>query len=525
VKLFAGLIDRLAHAPSADIKVALIADYLRRASDPDRGTALSMLAGDKDFRLLSGAMVRQLGASRIDPVLFNMSLDFVGDVAETKALLWPERASNHAVPRLHQIAEVLANTPRGERVDQVEQWLDTLDATERWALIKLVTGNLGVGVPPALSRASVAAFGGVEIGEIEEIWNSLERPFTPLFEWLEGRGPRPSIANTANFTPLMRAAPLNAETSRRLDPDGFALEWKCDGVRVQLSAQGGERRLYTNLGDDISDAFPEIIEAMGFEASLDGVLAVRGEGKTGTVDDLRHRLGRKPGSASRLERYPVQVQLFDLLFEGGEDLRGLPLDERRRRLEALFAREGPRHTDLSERVPFQDEKDLAKCHAMCRERGVRGLMLKRRDSPYAAGRASGDWLKWNRDPLIIEAVLMYARSGGSGRSSKNTEVTLGAWRDSAAGLELVPIARTSLDGGVEGGGGFDQWVRGHTVKRYGPVNEVEPLLVIEAAFDGIVRSKRHKAGLVLRDPTVRRVLWDKSAAAAGRLETLEQFKN
>lgn len=523
MKLFSGLIDRLAHAPGEDIKVALIVDYLRRAPDPDRGTALSILAGDMDFVRLSPALVRQLGASRIDPVLFTMSHDFIGDVAETKALIWPERASNHAAPRLHEVVAELANAGRAERVEQIEQWFDRLDGTGRWALVKLVTGRLAIGVSPPLLRASLAAFGGVEIAEIEEIWHGVERPFTPLFDWLEGRGARPSIAGTANFTPLMRAAPLAADEARGFDPGGYALEWTWDGLRVQLSARGGERGLYGSDGDDISGAFPEIVEAMEFEAVLDGVLLVARDGKIGAFDDLRHRLGRKPSSASLRDRYPVQVQLFDLLFEGAEDLRGFPLDARRRRLEALVAREGPRHMDLPGLVPFQDDKDLANIHATCRARGARGVMLKRRNSVYASGRAVGDWLNWRRDPLTADAVLMYVHGGVGGRSSRYREVTLGACRDRGAGPELVPVARTMLGGGVDGVAGFDDWVREHTVKRYGPVTEVEPSLALEVAFDGILWSKRHKAGLVLREPSLRRIHWDKSATEAVQLEMLETW--
>lgn len=523
MKLFAELVDRLAHAPSADIKRAWLVDYLRRAPDPDRGIALSLLVGDQDFTRLSPAMVRQLGASRIDSVLFTMSHDFVGDLAETKALTWPERASNHDVPRLHEVVGDLATLKRAEVVEQIETWLDTLDATERWALLKLVTGRLAVGVSSRLVRLSLADFGGAEIGEIEEVWHGLERPYTALFDWLEGRGERPFTRDKPTFRPLMRAQPVDADAVRGLDLAAYAAEWKCDGLAVQLSGRGGESRLYSSDGDDISGAFPEIIEAMRFEAVLDGVLLVARDGKIGSFDDLGIRLGRKAVSTSVRDTHPAHVRVHDMVFDGAEDLRGLPFDARRRRLAARVGSTDARYLSLSEPVLVRDHEDLAGLHAACRERECAGLMLKRRDSVYTGGEPTADWVEWIRDPLIVDTVLMYIQGGVARRSLVVSEITLGAWREAGTGLELVPVGKTMFDRRGQEDDRFEQWVREHTVKRYGPVSEVEPILVVELACDGARRSTRHKAGLVLREPKARGIRWDKPAAGAGRLETLRRW--
>jgi DNA ligase 1 len=521
VKLFADLIDRLAHALSQDIKIVLLVDYLRRAPDPDRGFALSMLVDDLEFKPLSSAMIRRLGEGRIDPALFAMSHDFIGDLAETKALIWPDRASNHDVPTLPEVAGELAGLAREDVLEQIELWLDTMDATERWAFLKLVSGRLGAGVSPKLARMSLAAFGGVGISAIEEVWHGLERPYTELFDWLEGRNGRPSVENKPIFRPIMRASPLDMEKARELDLAAYVAEWKWDGLGVQLSARGQDRRLYSSAGDDISEVFPEIVEALFFDCVLDGQLLVGRAGEAGFYEGLRYRLSRKSVSASTLEVYPARVRLHDVLFDGSEDLRGLPFWSRRQRLEALVNRNDPPRMDVSELMPFQDHDDLTAFHNECRERGMAGIMLKRRDGPYVAGREKAGWFKWKREPLIIDTVLMYAERGRGAGSTRISEITLGAWRDSETGAELVPVGKTMFDANLADEDRLDEWIREHTVKRYGPVSEVERALVVELAFDGVLRSTRHKAKLVLREPMVLGVRWDRPATEAARIECLE----
>jgi DNA ligase-1 len=218
------------------------------------------------------------------------------------------------------------------------------------------------------------------------------------------------------------------------------------------------------------------------------------------------------------------LRLYDLLFEGEEDLRALPFAERRRRLEAWYGRERPAFMDLSPLIAFQTWDRLRDLRQGARDRGIEGLMLKRRDSPYLAGRPKGPWFKWKRDPLVADAVLMYAQRGHGKRSSLYSDYTFGAWREGPDGApELVPIGKAYFGFTDQELRELDRWVRNNTLERFGPVRAVAPGLVLEVAFDAVAPSKRHKSGLALRFPRIHRIRWDKPVEEADRLEALERL--
>jgi DNA ligase-1 len=298
-------------------------------------------------------------------------------------------------------------------------------------------------------------------------------------------------------------------------------EWKWDGIRVQAVHQGGEKRLFSRTGDDISSSFPDVVESIPEGAVLDGELLVVRDGEVAPFNDLQQRLGRKSVTPTMLKSHPAHIRLYDMLFEGCEDLRALPFIERRARLEAWHAAKGPPRTDISGIIDFGSISELEKLWAGARETGIEGLMLKRRDSPYIAGRPKGHWFKWKRAPLTLDAVLMYAQRGSGKRSSYYSDYTFGAWRNGDGGEpELVPVGKSYFGFTDEELKQLDRWVRNHTVKSFGPVRQVEPKLVFEVAFDSVHRSTRHKSGVAMRFPRIHRIRWDKPAAEADRLETL-----
>ncbi len=520
---FSQLLDRLLYAPQRTVKLKLMADYFTYAPDPDRGIALAALAGALDLKSAKPALIRQLGMQRVDPDLFGWSYDFVGDLAETVALIWPERPTNAAPPRLGEIPDQLAGLKTAEAGAQLERWLDTLDATGRWALLKLVTGGLRVGVSSRLAKTALADAFGTSADEIEEIWHGLEPPYEALFAWLEGRAPRPDMSDRAVFRPLMLANPLEEQELEKLQLADYAAEWKWDGIRVQLAARGGERRLYSRTGDDISAAFPDILDFVTFEGVLDGELLVVREGEVAPFNDLQQRLNRKRVTAKMLQQHPAHIRLYDILFDGTEDLRGLGFDKRRTRLEAFWDREQPERTDLSELVRFDGVAALEALRAGCRGEQIEGLMLKHRDSIYQAGRPKGPWFKWKRDALTVDTVVMYAQRGHGRRSSFYSDYTFGAWRDGEAGPELVPVGKAYSGFTDEELKKLDKWVRDNTVNRFGPVREVTQALVVEVAFDSVHRSSRHKSGVAMRFPRFHRIRWDKPAEEADRLESLEKL--
>ncbi|BBK41584.1 ATP-dependent DNA ligase [Allostella vacuolata] len=518
---FAALLDALVFTPQRNGKLRLLRDHFAETADPERGWALAALTGALDLPTAKPAMIRALVADRVDPVLFAWSYDFVGDLAETTALIWPgprdgARLRNAPPPTLSEVVEELRAATRAEVPALVAGWLDMLDATGRWALLKLVTGGMRVGVSERLAKTAVAGIGAVALEAVEEAWHALRPPYEALFAWVEGREGRPDIEAAARFRPMMLSHPLeDADLAAMLPPD-FAAEWKWDGIRVQIAATAGERRLFSRTGEDIGDAFPDVMAAVDFTGVLDGELLVVRDGAVAPFADLQQRLNRKTVGPKLLASHPAWVRLYDILLDGEEDVRELPFDARRARLEAWHAAHRPARMDLSPLIGFAEWPELVEIRTGARAAAIEGLMLKRRASPYLAGRPKGHWYKWKREPLAADCVLMYAQRGHGKRSSFYSDYTFGLWSDGA----LVPVGKAYFGFTDEELQQLDRWIRNHTIQRFGPVREVEPGLVLEIVFDGVQRSTRHKSGLAMRFPRVSRIRWDKPAAEADRLETL-----
>ena len=533
---FAFLLDRLAYEPRRNAKVRLIADYFRETPDPERGWALAALTGALSFRHAKPGMIRGLIMERADPVLFGLSYDYVGDLAETVALMWPGEPRANRVPPLSEIVEGLTSTAKLDLPRRLATWLDALDEVGRWALLKLITGSLRIGASARLAKTAVAALGDHKPDEIELVWPGLEPPYEELFAWVEGRGEKPSALDPAPFRPPMLAHPLEDADYRAFDPADFVAEWKWDGIRVQASAGRDEEgrhvaRLWSRSGEDVSGAFPDLIEALTFAGAIDGELLVLREGRVQSFNVLQQRLNRKSVTPKLIAEFPVHIRAYDLLVEGAEDLREKPFMERRARLEAFIARENNPRVDLSPIVPFADWDELAAARLDPAAAGagdsaaVEGLMVKRRDAPYVVGRPKGLWFKWKHDPMTVDAVLMYAQRGHGKRSSFYSDYTFGLWTEDDAGPQLVPVGKAYFGFTDEELVELDRFVRKHTINRFGPVREVshtEDLgLVLEVAFEGVARSARHKSGVAMRFPRVARIRWDKPPHEADRLETLE----
>jgi DNA ligase-1 len=322
---------------------------------------------------------------------------------------------------------------------------------------------------------------------------------------------------------VMLSHPVEDGDLDRLDPADFAAEWKWDGIRVQAAAEGGARRLYSRTGDDISGAFPDLAAALDFEGVLDGELLVRRpDGSVAPFGDLQQRLNRKTVTARQIAEFPAMLRAYDLLQEGGEDLRSLPFTARRARLEAFVARLDPARCDLSGLLPVTSWAGLAALRAAPPETVIEGIMLKRRDAAYVAGRPKGLWWKWKRDPNLIDAVLMYAQMGHGKRSGFYSDYTFGVWAPDGG---LVPVGKAYFGFTDAELAEIDRFVRNNTTERFGPVRAVraEPDhgLVLEVAFEGLNRSTRHKSGVAMRFPRINRLRWDKPPREADRIETLE----
>ncbi|WP_184000417.1 cisplatin damage response ATP-dependent DNA ligase [Sphingomonas kyeonggiensis] len=523
MRAFADLLDGLIYTRSRNAKLKLIGDYLRATPDPDRGWAMAALTGKLDLPAVKPALIRAMVEARVDPVLYAMSRDFVGDSAETIALLWPEPAvpPEDTTPlTLSHIVATLAGISKSDAPAILASMLDRLEADERFALLKLAMGALRVGISARLAKTALAQAFGLDVDAVEEVWHGLVPPYAPLFDWAEGRGAQPAARNVPVFRPFMLAHPLEAES---VDLADYAAEWKWDGIRVQLVHVAGETRLYSRAGDDITHSFPEIAASFAAPGVLDGELLVKGEfqgGEAASFNALQQRLGRKQVSARTLAEYPAFVRLYDILFDGEEDLRALPWTERRTRLEVFAPRLDPERFDVSAVIEAADFAALEEIRAGARDASIEGVMLKRRDSPYVAGRRAGLWYKWKRDPLIADCVLMYAQRGSGKRSSFYSDYTFGAW---TAEGELLPVGKAYFGFTDEELKWLDRYVRTHTVNRFGPVRETDKTLVLEVAFDSIHESKRHKSGLAMRFPRISRIRTDKPAHEADTIEGLRRL--
>lgn len=518
MKAFAALLERLVYTRARNDKLRLIADYLRETPDPDRGWALAALTDATDFPAVKSSTIRDTAATRVDPVLLKLSRDYVGDTAETVALIWPAREGVERTDiRLSEVVERLKGMSRSTVRTVLADLLDRLDASERFALLKLALGGLRIGISARLAKTAFAQAFDIPVSEVEEVWHALQPPYTALFEWAEGRAERPSLEEAAYFRPFMLAHPLEGDLPSL---DGWIAEWKWDGIRVQIAGTGNETRLFSRGGDEISAAFPEIVEAFDIEGVVDGELLVRGNaqgGEAGSFNALQQRLGRKTVTAKMLGESPAFVRLYDVLYDGREDVRTLPLIDRRKVLERVVAHLPTSHFDLSQTVEAESFEALGALREGARDANIEGLMLKRADSPYVAGRVTGLWYKWKRDPLTADCVMMYAQRGNGRRASFYSDYTFGCWSD---GGELLPVGKAYSGFTDEELVWLDKFVRANTVARFGPVREVKKSLVLEVKFDSIHASKRHKSGLAMRFPRISRIRQDKPADEADRIETL-----
>ena len=544
MKRFAALLETLILTPSRNAKIDAIVSYFSETPDPDRGYALAAITRDLTLKNLKASGLRALITGRVDPDLFAMSYDYVGDMAETIALIWPDDANQQAANTLPGVADFIAeieNCPKHDIDDLVAQWLDQASANERWAMIKLATGGLRVGVSARLAKTALAQYGGQELDEIEKIWHGLEMPYSALFAWLDGHGDKPQINANRTFHPMMLSNPLDAERDfERLEPAAYDAEWKWDGIRVQLvidTAGNGDdnsatARIYSRTGDDISTAFPDVTASLRGQAVLDGELLI---GQPANADSaaadtitrdpqpfnhLQQRLNRKQAAKTHLRDLPAFVRVYDMLFDGNADIRTLPLTARRDRLARFLKRHDNPRLDLSETLDFDSWPALA----ALRQKGTdgfghEGLMIKERDSSYVAGRPKGPWFKWKRDPRVIDTVMMYAQRGHGRRSSFYSDFTFGIWK----GNEIVPVGKAYSGFTDDELRALDKWVRAHTTNRFGPVREVEKSLVVELAFDSAHDSPRHKSGVALRFPRINRIRWDKPAGEADTLDTIRSL--
>jgi DNA ligase 1 len=488
-------------------------------------------------------------------VLFALSYDYVGDLSETVALMWPRASSplrtrsggegiktghnDPPTPTLTEVVTTLRTLGKTELPRQLARWLDELDETGRWALLKLVTGAMRIGISARLAKTAAAALGNKDPHDIELLWPGLTPPYLDLFAWLEGRSEKPVNLDPAPFRPVMLAHAIEDADFAGMNATDYIAEWKWDGIRVQAVAGRDTHdntlaRLYSRTGEATTKSFPDFMPSLRLPGVIDGELLVMRDGRVQSFNVLQQRLNRKVVSAQLTKDFPIHLRAYDLLGEGEEDLRTLPFAVRRARLEAFVRKLDDPRIDLSPTIPFDSWQALTAARADPASAGagedaqaVEGVMLKRREALYLPGRPKGEWWKWKRDPHIIDAVLMYAQRGHGKRSSFYSDYTFGVWTEGEAGDELVPVGKAYFGFTDEELLQIDRFVRRNTTDKFGPVRQVvheaDQGLVLEVAFEGLQRSSRHKSCGAMRFPRINRLRWDKPPREADRLETLERM--
>ncbi|MEL7428560.1 MAG: cisplatin damage response ATP-dependent DNA ligase [Pseudomonadota bacterium] len=520
---FSRLLDELYFTNSSNAKERILANYLASTPDPERGWAVAAIAGTLSFDLFKRSVSRNLIIERMDPELFALSYDYVGELSETIALSWPVSDEPVRMPVLPSLAEVIEGFKSRDKED-IRQYLiellDNMTPPQRWALLKLGTRGLRIGMSARSVKRTLANMKGVDLEEIEELWHALEPPYENLFAWIEGRQAKPDVSGTLRYLPVMLSHPLDEEKDlERIRPETHTVEWKWDGIRIQLASNGTETKIFSRTGDDISDSFPDLRDACNFNAVVDGELLIMKNGEIGSFNDLQQRLNKKKPAAKLMANSPAHIRMYDVLSINETNLRDLSLLERRQELEAFAAELDSARFSVSELLEFETHSDL---HALRDEAHasnglLEGLMVKRKDSFYVSGRPKHAWYKWKCDPLLLDAVLMYAQRGHGKRSSYYSDYTFGLWNKEG---QLLPIGKAYFGFTDEELKQLDNWIRTHKLQRFGPVQEVEKTLVFEVAFDSANRSPRHKSGYALRFPRISRIRWDKPASEANRLEDL-----
>ena len=565
MKRFAALFAQLDASTSTTVKLAALQDYLAQADAPDAAWAVYFLAGGKPRRLVRTGLLRELAAELADlpQWLFEASYQAVGDLAETIAQVLPMANAGDEASLSHWVCERLLPL-RGlsepeQRLRIAAQW-QQLDRQGVFLWVKLAGGGFRVGVSRLLVQRALAAHAGLPPGLIAQrmmgYTDGSSQPDAPAYQALiapvqEGSA---SLAGTGQPYPFFLAHALPAqpaEATLGLLAD-WQIEWKYDGIRAQLVRRGGQSWLWSRGEELLNESFPDVLQqlqSLPEGTVLDGELLVWQDQGPAPFSALQQRLGRKRVPAALLASAPAVFLAYDLLEQGGQDLRAFSLRERRARLESLLQGQA---VQCSPVLQAQHWAELDGLRQGSRERGVEGLMLKQLDSRYGAGRIKGEglWFKWKSEPMVVDGVLIYAQVGHGRRAGLFSDYTFGVWNRPPASaqeaqavieaiasrqalpaqpglplaeqpLQLVAFAKAYSGLSDRELSAVDAVVARTTIDKFGPVRSVRPSLVFELAFEGIVRSSRHKSGIALRFPRIARQRLDKPLHEAGTLADLQ----
>jgi len=522
MKRFAQLFSALDRTTRTNEKVEALAAYFRQAPSADAAWAVFFLTGNKLSKIVPSIALRDWvrEAAAIPVWLFDECYDIVGDLAETFSLvLPPSRAASEK--QLSRIVEdellPLSGLTLAERKERMLRLWAELDQTQLFVLMKLLTGSFRTGVQRTIVARALGVASGVEPARIE---HRLTGGFVPTAaNYSQLVDPAALFHDPGHPYPFCLAYPLDCEPESLGEPGEWTAEWKWDGIRAQAIRRSGNILLWSRGEEVVTESFPDVaagLAALPAGTVLDGELLAWENDRPRPFSVLQKRLGRKSPGKKVLQEIPVHYCVYDILEDNGVDVREESTAKRRARLEKLFRETVLPSASLSPQLIFNTWAELKELRERSRDLRVEGCMLKAVDAPYGAGRTKGSWWKWKVEPHTCDAVLLYAQRGQGRRAGMFTDYTFGVWKSDS----LVPVAKAYsglTDREIEE---VDQYIRENAIDRFGPVTSVTPQLVFELAFDDIQVSARHKAGLALRFPRIRRLRKDKIARDADTIETL-----
>lgn len=521
MKSFAALFRKLDRTTGINLKIAALVDYFRHAGDDDRLWMLALFTGRRVKGVFSSVQLRELACEKagLSPWLFEECYGAAGDLAETIALILPppEKGNDLSLSRTIDTIIAMREMEPGFKKEALYEVWNRLEHEERFLFNKLLTGGFRVGVSQKLICKALASV--VELPEstiahrLMGDWSPQKTSFSKLMD------PSEADNDPSRPYPFFLAYALDSGPTELGSPSDWMAEWKWDGIRGQLIRRQGQTFLWSRGEELVTERFPEIMAAsedLPDGSVLDGEILAMNNGCPLPFQELQKRINRRVPGRKLLSETPVVFMTYDLLEHGSEDIRPFPLHERRQRLEQLTSGMNGGSILLSASLDFKNWDDLIQHRLQAASIGAEGIMLKRHEAVYQAGRRRGDWWKWKLDPMTIDAVMIYAQAGHGRRAGQYTDYTFALWDEG----KLVPFAKAYSGLTDEEIRKVDAFVKKNTREKFGPVRSVEPRLVFELGFEGVNRSTRHKSGVAVRFPRILRWRMDKEPSEADTLQDL-----
>lgn len=524
MKAFAELFTKLDQTTKTNQKINAIAEYFERVSDEDKLWTIAILSHRRPKRSVKAAQLKEWAAeiSGVPLWLFEESYHVVGDLAETVSLVLPEptHQSDNTLSQWVEFISALSECDDEEKKIQMIKAWDSLPKTERFVLNKLITGGFRMGVSQKLMVKALSKHTKMDESNLAHRLMGNWSPSTDTFKSLILSE---NVSDDASKPyPFYLAYALEEDPERLGEVSEWQAEYKWDGIRGQIIFRNDELFVWSRGEELVTDKYPEYHQLVGKVPNgtvVDGEILPFKDGYPLPFGLLQTRIGRKNITKSILEKSPVIFKAYDLMELSGEDIRAKSILERRNFLKRIVEQADSDTLHLSEVIDFDDWTVLAEKREQAREKFSEGIMLKRKSSEYKDGRKRGDWWKWKVDPLTIDAVLIYAMRGHGRRANLYTDYTFAVWN----GDQLVPFTKAYSGLTDKEIVEVDQFVKRNTIERFGPVRSVTPQLVFEIAFEGINKSARHKSGIALRFPRMKRWRKDKSKEEANTLQDLNNM--